>query len=112
MTFQTPQKSKNRFFETPSAKQIASMSRQEKINLLNQLNNSNQFTASNFNSPGRGKLRSARPNTGMSYRSNASKASVKSSARKSKKPAPIRNLIDLVKKSDKMSHELVIDYLN
>lgn len=90
------------------------MSRQEKIDLLNKLNQSNQFTTSNFASPGRGSLR--RPNTGMSHRSNTSKASIISSSRKIptklKKPPPVKNLVDLVKKSDKMSHELVIDYLN
>ena len=111
MTFQTPQKSKKKFFDTPSAKQIQSMSRQEKIDLLNQLNGGDvSLPASRFDSPGKGGLR--RPNTGMSSRSNASRKSNKSSARKTaKKPAPIRNLCDLVKKSDRMNHELVIDYL-
>lgn len=92
------------------------MSRADKIQLLNHLNGENPeefLPGSKFNTPNVGGLRKS----AVSNRSNVSK---KSSARstaskksgKAKKPAAIKNLVDLVKKSDRFTHELLIDYLN
>lgn len=63
MTFQTPSKAKSRFFDTPSAREIATMSREDKIKLLNKLNGASEIklNGSTFLTPGKGNLRSARP---------------------------------------------------
>lgn len=93
------------------------MSRADKIQLLEQLNgveNPEEFLPSGkFNTPNVGGLRKS----AVSNRSNVSK---KSSARstaskksnKAKKPSKITCLQDMVKKKDRLTHELLIEYLN